>query len=705
MSDDAHLAPRLSRRSLLKRGLFAALGAAGANGFATAGAPYPSPADAAKLPPEFDAIPRHNRFPRIMQDHTVARVREAARHADARRAALRSKADAEAHVRDVRERVRQCLGPWPEKTPLNARTTGALDRGPYSIEKVLFESRPGFIVTANLYMPAAAHGRKSPGVVVACGHFHEGKAAEPYQAVAQALARLGCVALIFDPLGQGERLQYPDANLQSRLGPGTDEHLQAGNQQVLVGESLASWRTWDGIRALDYLLTRPEVDPARVGITGNSGGGTDTAWLCGADPRWTMAAPQCFVTTYLRNAENELPADPEQCPPRVLALGLDLSDFIAAMAPKPVVLLGQEKDFFDVRGLEESYARLKRLYGLLGAPGNIELVISPDYHSYSKPSREALYRWFNRAAGLGADPREPELTLERPENLLCTPKGQVSELGAQTIHGFTAAKSRALDQARRTLSAPGLKDAVRSALRMPGPGGPPEYRILRPERGHKFPKRHASPFAVETEPGVFAIVYGLGDDPVLSRPRGNSRRVLLYVCHQSSADELGADGWLAQLIANEPDSALFTCDPRGIGESRPNTCNKDYRRPYGSDYFYAAHGLMLDRPYVGQKTYDVLRVLQWLKAAGHGPVHLVAAGWGTLPATFAALLSDDVTEVTLRHAPVSYAAIAETEDYEWPLSTFVPGVLATFDLPDCYRALAAKQLTQVEPWDARARSV
>ncbi len=121
--------------------------------------------------------------------------------------------------------------------------------------------------------------------------------------------------LIFDPLGQGERLQYPTDALKSQIGVGVPEHLYAGNQQFLVGEFIGTWRAWDAIRALDYLLTREEVDRRHLGVTGNSGGGTMTTWLCGVESRWTMAAPSCFVTTFRRNLENELPADTEQCPP------------------------------------------------------------------------------------------------------------------------------------------------------------------------------------------------------------------------------------------------------------------------------------------------------------------------------------------------------------------------------------------------------
>ena len=248
-----------------------------------------------------------------------------------------------------RTKSRQSFRPKPERTPLNAKTTGTVERDGYKIEKIIIESRPSFFVTGNLYLP---QGRKGPlpGVVGVCGHSANGKAAEAYQSFAQGLARQGYVTFIFDPIGQGERLQDVDATFKSKPSIGVGEHLYAGNQQFLVGEFFGMWRAWDGIRALDYLLTREEVDPKHVGITGNSGGGTMTTWLCGLEPRWTMGAPACFVTTFRRNMENELPADTEQCPPRAIALGLDHDDFLAAMAPQPIILLAKRRDFFDVRG-------------------------------------------------------------------------------------------------------------------------------------------------------------------------------------------------------------------------------------------------------------------------------------------------------------------------------------------------------------------
>jgi dienelactone hydrolase len=635
-----------------------------------------------------------NRYPHMVQEYFVAQVREVERAAEKVRRQLKTKADAEQYVERVRQRIRTSFGPMPEKTPLNARVTGQVDRDAYHIEKLIFESRPGFFVTANLYVPK---GRKFPlpGVVGTCGHSANGKAAEAYQSFAQGLARMGYVVLIYDPLGQGERTQYPGPKTKPGNAGSVSEHLHAGNQQFLVGEFLGAWRAWDGIRALDYLLTRPEVDPRHVGVTGNSGGGTMSTWLCGLEQRWTMGAPSCFVTTFRRNMENELPADTEQCPPHALALGLDHSDFLAAMAPKPVLILGKEKDFFDIRGTIEAHARLKRLYALLGAEENIGLFFGPTYHGYSQENREAMYRWFNRVTGISQAQEEPQLVIEKDETLWCTPKGQVADINSRSVFSFTKAQSQQLAAGRRGAQGKELQRALVDILKLPAKRTLPDYRV------RKYPKKFCASYAVDTEPGIQALVYRMSDESLMSRPPQGIQRAMLYIAHQSSDEELRDEPLLAELIKAEPDTASYACDVRGIGESRPDTCGKDkYHDPYGSDYFYSAHSLMLDRPYLGQRTYDVLQVLDWLASVGHREVHLVAKGWGALPATFAALLSPLVVQVTLKNALASYQAVAEAEDYAWPLSCLLPGVLQKFDLPDCYRDLAAKKLKLIDPWDA-----
>ncbi len=629
-----------------------------------------------------------NRFSRMVQEWFVEQIRQIETRQNAFRQKMLTKADAEAYVKSVQVRIRQSFGPEPERTPLKAEVTGIVERDSYRIEKVVFQSRPDFYVTANLYLPKNRQF-PLPGVVGSCGHSTNGKAAEAYQSFAQGLARQGYVVLIFDPIGQGERLQYTDAEFKPRRGVGTAEHLYAGNQQFLVGEFFGSWRAWDGVRALDYLLSRPEVDHRHVGITGNSGGGTMSTWLCGLERRWTMAAPACFVTTFRRNLENELPADTEQCPPRAIGLGLDHADFLAAMAPKPVIILAKERDYFDVRGATEAYLRLKHLYTLLGAPDNIALHVGPTEHGYSQENREAMYRWFNRATQISSAQTEPAIVIEQDKDIECLPSGQVAERKSRTVFDFTKESSLALAKTRRVLSVDQLRLQVRSVLKVNElPQDVPEYRILRPGRSRGYPVAASTTYAVQTEPGIFALVTRLSEQAHMSRPPQRPGHAILYLAHHSADVELREEKLIEDLLKSHPASSFYACDVRGIGESRPDTCGSDqFLAPYGSDYFYAAHSLMLDRPYVGRKTFDALRVLQWLASNGHEQVHLVGKGWGAIPAAFAALLSPTVTQVTLKQGLTSYALVAESEEYNWPLSAFVPGILQHFDLPDVYSEL------------------
>jgi dienelactone hydrolase/pimeloyl-ACP methyl ester carboxylesterase len=691
MNPSRHAALELSRRSLLQAAVVQSLGIPLFYGGA-----------ARSVFAQTDLEPL-NRFPRMVQEFFVQQVRVAEARGEKLRSGLKTREDALAYVQSVRERIHKCFGPEPERTPLNPRITGVVERDTYRIEKVVFDSRPDFPVTANLYLPKG-HDDPLPAVVGTCGHSSNGKAAEAYQSFAQGLARLGYVCLIYDPIGQGERLQYVKDDLSPRFGSGVTEHLIAGNQQFLVGEFLGMWRAWDGIRALDYLLTRPEVDPQHVGVTGNSGGGTMTTWLCGVESRWTMAAPACFVTTFRRNLENELPADTEQCPPRAIGLGLDHADFLAALAPKPIVILAKERDYFDARGAEEAYHRLKQLYALLGAEDKISMFIGPTTHGYTQENREAMYRWFNQVTAISDATDEPPITLEPDATLWCTPNGQVAEWNPRTVFAFTAEKSRNLTARRgRIKDQEQLSRKIRHTLRLRPREGVPEYRILRYLSGRKYPMPHAITYAIETEPDVLALVYRLYPERWYSRPPRGPEQAVLYVAHRSSDAELRDEPLLAELLDADPDTPVFTCDVRGIGESQPETCGVDsFLKPYGCDFFYAIHALMLDRPYLGQKTFDVLRVLDWMADLGHTKIHLVAKGWGALAGTFAAVLHDNVAQVTLKNALESYAAVAESEVYDWPLATLLPNVLEHFDLPDCYRALQAKDLRQVAPWGPRA---
>jgi dienelactone hydrolase len=658
-----------------------------------------------------EAVPFLNRFPRMLHEGFVDCVRQIMTARNDRIFALKSRADAEAYISDARAKIGRSFGIWPERTPLNPQVTGVVERDAYRIENVIFESRPQFYVTANLYLPKKVAG-KIPGVVGSCGHSANGKAHTAYQSFAQGLARQGYACLIFDPIGQGERLQYVDENLKPRVGTGTSEHMMAGNQQAIVGEFFGSWRAWDGMRALDYLLSREEVDPKHVGITGNSGGGTMTTWLCGVESRWTMGAPSCFVTSFLRNLENELPADTEQCPPHVLAQGLDHGDFIACMAPKPVVILTQERDYFDVRGGRQTFEQLKHIYKLLGKPENIQFFTGPGPHGYAQDAREAMYACFNRATGLN-DPgtKEPALTLEEDSTLQCTQRGQVVELKGRTIYSYTAEKAETLAAPRAKSQPPQATiEAVKQWLGTRAAKSTCDYRILRPRSGKGHPLPSVSTFVLQSternrskkaEVDVPTIVYRWYDAPNFSRPpQGESQRpAILYISHDSSDAEIRDDKLVAELFAATKEPALYACDVRGIGDTRPNTCGENaHTSSYGSDYFYSAYALMLGESLVAQRVQDVCRAIDFVRDhGGHREIHLVAKGFGTIPAALAALVRSEVKQITLKNGLTSYVDLAKTDVYKWPVSTLPTGVLEHFDLPEVYAALEAKGLKQIDP--------
>lgn len=629
----------------------------------------------------------------MVLDDCVERLRQIRRQRRERLEAIRTRADALAYQRRVRRAIGRACGPRPGRTPLNTRVTGVVERRHYRIEKLLFESRPGCLVSAHLYLPNGLTGA-APGVLGTCGHSEAGKLEPLYQGFCQRLVRSGFVVLILDPFSQGERDQYWHLGERRAVANCCHAHNTMGKQLELLGEWFGMWRAWDGIRALDVLLSRPEVDPARVGVTGNSGGGTLTTWLWALERRFTMAAPSCFVTTFLANLENEIPADCEQYPPGAVGAGLEMADFLIARAPEPVILLGQEHCYFDRRGLREAYAEVRRFYDLLGAPEPAaRLFLGPNPHGFSVHNQEAMVDFFCLHAQ-----RRP-VRLRRTQVLPAdagwvTPQGSVVAAEATPIYELIAARAGQLRAARRPLGRAQLVARTRDLLHLPARSGVPHYRILRgvtvADRGR------VARYAVETGGGIRAILYKRVVDASRSHTLDVERQVRLFLPHLACAEELAGDG-LAAALARA--GALYLLDPRGLGESRPDEDEgADFFHPYGMDYLLHGHELLLGESYLGKRVHDVLATLDLLAASGARQVRLFGRGQGAVIGLFAALLHGAVTAVTLQNAPLSFHGMTQTPLPAWPVAGFPRGVLRHFDLPDLYRALG-RRLTLLQPWD------
>jgi len=624
-----------------------------------------------------------------LQESTVRQIRELNIERNARIDALKTRADAEAYVKSVREKIAACF-PMPEDRSVPpSEITGTAEYDDFKIEKIIYLSRENFPVTANLFLPKTPG--KHPGVIFLCGHSGNGKLSEAYRSGAANLAAKGYVVLLIDPISQGERWQFTGVPHASKIhGLCTREHNMLGKQLRLCGDFFGAWRAYDALRGLDYLLSRPEVDPSRIGITGNSGGGTMTTFVQALDSRFTMAAPSCYVTSWKRNFENELPADVEQIPPGILASGCEMGDFILAYAPRPVLLLGQKNDFFDPRGLMETYEQVKKVYALLGAEDNVRCFIGPTNHGYSVENREAMYGFFNQHAGIDCEAKELfDGKKIADKDMLCTESGQLATSRPEfnLVHDLIVKKAAELKAARTKLVPAGVKALLKKLLNIPEKIEEPYVRVMRGILidGIADEKRSLTRFVLEGDHGMLTPLKLNSANSFFHFPE--LEKLTIYIPHLDGGSEVVK-------IDRPADDVYAALDVRGLGETLSlgtdqNEAVRKFNALYSQDYHYDSVALMFGTSTVALRVLDILRAIEFVKARGVKHIELAGRGQGALPAVFAALVSDDVAAVKISDAPESYQSMVDKRVTDWPQSCMVPGILQYMDLPDVYEAVAA----------------
>src|SRR5215471_18659081 len=518
-------------------------------------------------------------------------------------ARIATMADLQARQQYWRERMWTYLGDRPERTPLNARVAGTLDRGDYRIEKILFESRPGFYVTANLYLPAGGKG-PYPAILFPLGHESGAKAHQAWQQCLAGLARRGFVALAWDPIGQGERIQMYDEDWHdSKVQSSTVEHTIIGAQCLLTGTHFAQYTIWDGVRALDYLLSRPEVDAKRVGCTGNSGGGTHTAYLSGLDDRIQVAAPSCYITSWRRMLESIGPQDAEQVFPFWLKDGLDYPDYLYAFGGKPFLMLTAIRDFFPIGGARATFDEVQRVYGKLGLADHVARFEYDDGHGYSLPRREAGYRWFTRWLQ-GAANTEPEapLSLATEEELQCTRTGQVQTEfpGAADVFSLNRKLAEQLRTGRKP--APGTVRKFAAEL--------VHYEVApKPVSITSFGEFERAGYRVEKL--VYDSEPGISVPALLFVPGGGEPRKPAVV-FADARGKAAAAAEAAQLAAKG--YIVLAPDLRGFGETQPPLDRRDYFVKAFGDYENTLTALLIGKTLVGMRARDVTAGVDLLAA-------------------------------------------------------------------------------------------
>lgn len=587
----------------------------------------------------------------------------------------------------ARETFWKLAGGEPERTPLNARTLGSFERPDYLVEKVVYESRPGLYVPANLYIPRAGKP-PYPGILFQLGHSNNGKVYDSYQRCCQGLVKLGFLVLAFDPMGQGERIYYPGPDpSRSRLSSADDEHTVPGKQMLLYGDTSTRLQAWDAVRSLDYLAAHPLVDPKRLGSTGQSGGGTTTMMLSCVDDRLAAAAVMSGNTENVACANFNPPGSTDDAEQDFVGsgpLGFDRWDMLYPIAPKPLLVSSSARDFFGTyspsyitSGVEE-FRKLERVYAALGHADRIEWTDSPLPHGLAYDSRLKVYNFFRRWFQGEAKPidREPDVAPESEATLRVTASGSVvRSLGSATPFQM----NRARDVQREPADLLRLTGAER-------PAAAARFTVL-----GRVPSRDVFIEAVEvpSAPKVWVPAW-------LLTPRREDPDGAAFILLEPARRVRWHEGELYQSLAAKG-HIVCAADLRGIGDLAPEAGRgaSAYTSSHNDEENYAWSSLILGKPMLGQWVTDLLAVSAALRARPEckGRRLVVAArGKLTVPALFAAALDPAIDTLHLTDGLTSFQSVVDNEDYRVSFANFVPNLLRHTDLPDIAARIGARRL-------------
>jgi cephalosporin-C deacetylase-like acetyl esterase len=641
-------------------------------------------------------------YPDMLLKFLAARLNALAERWDRERAQIKTGADVEARNRFVREKFRDMIHGFPERNALQPVVVATHARDGYRVENVMFQSRPNFWVTGNLYVPDGPG--PFPGVISPCGHYNLARMEPEYQAVYSDLVKAGFVVMAYDPIGQGERRQYwnPETNQTEVASAPTFEHSMPGQVLLLMGEDLTHYRIWDGMRAIDYLLTRPEVDGEKIGCAGHSGGGTLTLFISALDERVKCAVVNEGGTTHrwpldISPGGRIGPADVEQNLFPAALYGADLCDLHVAIAPRP--LLALIEDYSPRFNLAAEHIRTR--YRQCGVPEKFATEEATDPHAWTPKLRLATADWMSRwFYGRKGPEREPEFRIERPETLYCTARGSLREAGrGDTI--FTLMRKKQAQLPPRHGAAP--VGEIKELIHYHGQEGPLAVRVrgTTPRHGYAVEK-----LEFLSEPGIFIPTWVF-----IPERRDAAQPASLFVSEAGKEAE-GMEFGAYERLAREG-KLVIAVDVRGTGETKPAHVTPGSWRGEFSHLFDVETAMsymcwFMDESLLGMRVQDVVRSVDYALSrpdVREGNLRVVGKGAGALWVLYAAALDARITDAVCERGLVSYRALAQVDRYQHGAGIFVRDVLKHFDLPQVAAAVAGRSLTMVAPVDAMKKPV
>jgi cephalosporin-C deacetylase-like acetyl esterase len=636
-------------------------------------------------------------YPHMLVTHVANMVNGLAERWDRERSKLKTAADIEARNRLVRQKAVALMHGFPDRNELSPAVVNIFQRQGYRIETLMFQSRPNFWVPASLYVPSQGTG-PFPGIISPCGHSANGRLYAAYQSLYLILVKSGFVVLAYDPIGQGERRQHwnPQTRQNDVPGPVTTEHFLAGQLLLLLGEDLTNYRIWDGMRAIDYLLTRPEVDGSRIGCAGQSGGGTFTLFISALDERIKCATVHQGGTSHrwpvrFRPESRLSTGDTEQHIFRSALHGIDLCDLHVAIAPRP--LLATIEHY--AAGFNQTAAHVRARYEQMGVPERFATEEATDPHGLTVKLRLATAAWFSRWFYKREGPSaEPEFQLEQPETLYCTPNGSLrhSQQG-DTIFSLMLKKQAKLPPQRKIPANAADMEAYRREMqadiqallhyrRFEQPLSVREI-VVTPRKGYRIEK-----LEFLSEPGIYvpAWVYvpdgkRASDTAVLFMNDGGIRR---------DGMEFGALEALAR-----KGHLVVAIEVRGTGDTQPSQ---------SGDADTTLQYLLweIDESLLGMRVQDVVRGVDYALSrpdVSKTNVRLIGKGRAALWGLYAAALDPRISAAVCEGGLLSYGHLASVDRYEYSADVFVIDVLKHFDLPQVAAAVADRKLAILSPVD------
>lgn len=596
----------------------------------------------------------------------------------------------------TRKTLWDLIGGVPERTPLNDRVVDHFERASYTVEKLRYESRPGVVISANLYVPKTGKP-PYPGVLFQMGHAEEGKAYASYQKCCQGLVQLGYVVLAFDPMGQGERIAYLDSSgIRTRLPSVDAEHTVPGKQMLLLGDSACRYQLWDAIRSLDYLASHHLVDPQRLASAGQSGGATIIMLLACADDRLKSAVVCSGNTENVATAHFHSPGATDDAEQDLIGsgpLGFDRWDLLYPIAPKPLLVQVSAHDFYGTYSpqyLDDGrmeFALLQGVYGVLGNADRLQWRSTPLPHGLTYAFRLDVYNWFER--WLKDSPHtvteEPPVEPEEGRMLWVGPTGNVAR-DYSSLRPFNlieqTAKSVVRDDARN-----GSANEWMQSL-----------RVTRPPSDVQLHRLATTPLSgirvvageVNSSPGVWIPVWLFVPNKLQT-----SQSTLLLLDDRGRNVGGHEDGLYHRLARSG--SLVCAADLRGIGDTKPEVGrgNPGYTIPHASEEDYAWASLILGHPMLGQRITDILSLaasLAHVEEAPNRPLSVAARGHLTVPALFAFAAAPGFASLYACGGLASYEKLLQTESYEQPLANFSWNLFRQTDLPQLARQSAPRRI-------------